>query len=66
MKEIGLSAYAVQGEDGFTQPQPPATGFTEEQALEHIDALYRAGVIDSDERERLVGRLSYARADLKK
>jgi RNA polymerase sigma-70 factor (ECF subfamily) len=44
MKEIGLSAYAVQGEDGFTQSQPPATGFTEEQALEHIDALYRTAL----------------------
>ena len=44
VKEIGLSAYAVQGEDGFTQPQPPATGFTEEQALEHIDALYRTAL----------------------
>jgi hypothetical protein len=37
-----LSAFALQGEDGFTQPDPaPVTGFSEEQALEHIDALYR-------------------------
>src|SRR5947199_3377585 len=44
VKEIGLSAYAVQGEDGFTQPLPPATGFTEEEALAHIDALYRTAL----------------------
>jgi len=40
-----LSAFALQGEDGFTQPDPaPVTGFSEEQALEHIDALYRTAL----------------------
>src|SRR5437879_5743382 len=47
VKEIGLSAYAVQGEDGFTQPQPPATGFTEEQA-----EVFNA-VLDVDLREAI-------------
>jgi RNA polymerase sigma-70 factor, ECF subfamily len=39
-----MSAHTLQGEDGFAGAEPPAMGFTEEQALEHIDALYRTAL----------------------
>jgi RNA polymerase sigma-70 factor (ECF subfamily) len=41
-----LSTFALPGEDGLTGSGPPAqaTGFGEEQALEHIDALYRTAL----------------------
>jgi len=41
-----MSAHALQGEDGLARPELPATatGYSEEQALEYIDALYRTAL----------------------
>lgn len=41
-----MSAHALQGEDGLARPELPATvsTFSEEQALAHIDALYRTAL----------------------
>jgi len=41
-----LSTFALQGEDSVAGSEPPlgATGFSEDQALEHIDALYRTAL----------------------
>src|SRR3954453_23193727 len=43
-QEYRLSAFPAPSDDGATASPPPATGFTEEQALEHIDALYRTAL----------------------